>query len=190
MAARLIQSLTLNFGPPHPSAHGVLRLVLEMDGEVIERADPHIGMLHRGTEKLIEYKTYLQAIPYFDRLDYTSPLNQEHPFALAVEKLLGIEVPPRAQYIRVLYCEIGRLLNHLLNIAAYALDIGAMTPPLWGFEERTRAVGFEGPAPGRAGEAEANKDANRENPSKPGMQRHALAPVRRHRRNSLPIHGI
>ena len=142
MAERLIQSLTLNFGPQHPAAHGVLRLVLEMDGEVIERADPHIGMLHRGTEKLIEYKTYLQAIPYFDRLDYTSPLNQEHPFALAVEKLLGIEVPPRAQYIRVLYCEIGRLLNHLLNIAAYALDVGAMTPLLWGFEEREKLMEF------------------------------------------------
>ena len=142
MAERLIKSLTLNFGPQHPAAHGVLRLVLEMDGEVIERADPHIGMLHRGTEKLIEYKTYLQALPYFDRLDYTSPLNQEHPFALAVEKLLGIEAPPRAQYIRVLYCEIGRILNHLLNIATYALDIGAMTPLLWAFEEREKLLEF------------------------------------------------
>ena len=142
MAERLIKSLTLNFGPQHPAAHGVLRLVLEMDGEVIERADPHIGMLHRGTEKLIEYKTYLQAMPYFDRLDYTSPLNQEHPFALAVEKLLGIEVPPRAQYIRVLYCEIGRILNHLLNIAAYALDVGAMTPLLWFFEAREKLMEF------------------------------------------------
>ncbi|MCH8155039.1 MAG: NADH-quinone oxidoreductase subunit D [Proteobacteria bacterium] len=142
MAERLIKSLTLNFGPQHPAAHGVLRLVLEMDGEVIERADPHIGMLHRGTEKLIEYKTYLQALPYFDRLDYTSPLNQEHPFVLAVEKLLGIEVPPRAQYIRVLYCEIGRILNHLLNIATYALDIGAMTPLLWAFEEREKLMEF------------------------------------------------
>jgi NADH-quinone oxidoreductase subunit D len=142
MAERLIKSLTLNFGPQHPAAHGVLRLVLEMDGEVIERADPHIGMLHRGTEKLIEYKTYLQALPYFDRLDYTSPLNQEHPFALAVEKLLGIEAPPRAQYIRVLYSEIGRILNHLLNIATFALDIGAMTPLLWAFEEREKLLEF------------------------------------------------
>ena len=142
MAERLIKSLTLNFGPQHPAAHGVLRLVLEMNGEVIERADPHIGMLHRGTEKLIEYKTYLQALPYFDRLDYTAPLNQEHPFVLAVEKLLGIEVPPRAQYIRVLYCEIGRILNHLLNIATYALDIGAMTPLLWAFEEREKLMEF------------------------------------------------
>jgi len=142
MAERLIKSLTLNFGPQHPAAHGVLRMVLEMDGEVIERADPHIGMLHRGTEKLIEYKTYLQALPYFDRLDYTAPLNQEHPFVLAVEKLLGIEVPPRAQYIRVLYSEIGRILNHLLNIATYALDIGAMTPLLWAFEEREKLMEF------------------------------------------------
>ena len=142
MAERLIKSMTLNFGPQHPAAHGVLRLVLEMDGEVIERADPHIGMLHRGTEKLIEYKTYLQALPYFDRLDYTAPLNQEHPFVLAVEKLLGIEVPPRAQYIRVLYSEIGRILNHLLNIATYALDIGAMTPLLWAFEEREKLMEF------------------------------------------------
>ena len=142
MAERLIKSLTLNFGPQHPAAHGVLRLVLEMDGEVVERADPHIGMLHRGTEKLIEYKTYLQAVPYFDRLDYTSPLNQEHPFALAVEKLLGIEAPPRAQYIRVLYSEIGRILNHLLNIATFALDVGAMTPLLWAFEEREKLFEF------------------------------------------------
>ena len=142
MAERLIKSLTLNFGPQHPAAHGVLRLVLEMDGEVIERADPHIGMLHRGTEKLIEYKTYLQALPYFDRLDYTSPLNQEHPFALAVEKLLGIEVPPRAQYIRVLYSEIGRILNHLLNVVTFALDVGAMTPLLWAFEEREKLLEF------------------------------------------------
>ena len=142
MAERLIKSLTLNFGPQHPAAHGVLRLVLEMDGEVIERADPHIGMLHRGTEKLIEYKTYLQALPYFDRLDYTSPLNQEHPFALAVEKLLGIEAPPRAQYIRVLYSEIGRILNHLLNIVTFALDVGAMTPLLWAFEEREKLLEF------------------------------------------------
>ncbi len=130
------ENFTMNFGPQHPAAHGVLRLVLEMDGEVIERADPHIGLLHRGTEKLIEYKTYLQAVPYFDRLDYVSPMNQEHAFALAVEKLLGITPPPRAQYIRVLYCEIGRILNHLLNITTFAIDVGAMTPLLWAFEER------------------------------------------------------
>jgi NADH-quinone oxidoreductase subunit D len=120
----------------------VLRLVLEMDGEVIERADPHIGLLHRGTEKLIEYKTYMQALPYFDRLDYVSPMNQEHAFALATEKLLGIEVPPRAQYIRVLFCEITRLLNHLLNLTTFALDVGAMTPLLWGFEEREKLMEF------------------------------------------------
>ncbi|WP_193370543.1 NADH-quinone oxidoreductase subunit D [Pelagibius marinus] len=137
-----IKPLTLNFGPQHPAAHGVLRLVLEMDGEVIERADPHIGLLHRGTEKLIEYKTYLQAVPYFDRLDYVAPMNQEHAFALAVERLLGIEVPKRGQYIRVLYCEIGRILNHLLNITTFAIDVGAMTPILWGFEEREKLMEF------------------------------------------------
>jgi NADH-quinone oxidoreductase subunit D len=137
-----IKPMTLNFGPQHPAAHGVLRLVLEMDGEVIERADPHIGLLHRGTEKLIEYKTYLQAVPYFDRLDYVAPMNQEHAFALAVERLLGIEVPKRGQYIRVLYCEIGRILNHLLNITTFAIDVGAMTPLLWGFEEREKLMEF------------------------------------------------
>jgi len=142
MAETQIKPLTLNFGPQHPAAHGVLRLVLEMDGEVIERADPHIGLLHRGTEKLIEYKTYLQAVPYFDRLDYVAPMNQEHAFALAVEKLLGIEVPPRGQYIRVLYSEIGRILNHLLNICTFAIDIGAMTPILWGFEQREKLMEF------------------------------------------------
>ncbi|MEQ9609943.1 MAG: NADH-quinone oxidoreductase subunit D, partial [Kiloniellaceae bacterium] len=142
MAEVQIKPLTLNFGPQHPAAHGVLRLVLEMDGEVIERADPHIGLLHRGTEKLIEYKTYLQAVPYFDRLDYVAPMNQEHAFALAVERLLGIEVPKRAQYIRVLYCEIGRILNHLLNITTFAIDVGAMTPILWGFEEREKLMEF------------------------------------------------
>ena len=142
MAETQIKPLTLNFGPQHPAAHGVLRLVLEMDGEVIERADPHIGLLHRGTEKLIEYKTYLQAVPYFDRLDYVAPMNQEHAFALAVEKLLGIEVPPRGQYIRVLYSEIGRLLNHLLNITTFAIDVGAMTPILWGFEQREKLLEF------------------------------------------------
>jgi NADH-quinone oxidoreductase subunit D len=136
------QSFTMNFGPQHPAAHGVLRLILEMDGEVVERADPHIGLLHRGTEKLIEYKTYLQAIPYFDRLDYVSPMAQEHVFALAVEKLLGLEIPVRAKYIRVLFCEITRILNHLLNITTMAIDVGAMTPLLWGFEEREILMGF------------------------------------------------
>src|SRR3546814_11166160 len=125
--------MTLNFGPQHPAAHGVLRLVLEMDGEVIERADPHICLLHRGTEKLIEYKTYLQAVPYFDRLDYVAPMSQEHTFALGVERLLGIEVPKRAQYIRVLYAEISRVLHHLLTVTTFALDVGAMTPLLRGF---------------------------------------------------------
>ena len=137
-----IKPYTMNFGPQHPAAHGVLRLVLEMDGEVVERADPHIGLLHRGTEKLIEYKTYLQAIPYFDRLDYVAPMNQEHAFALAVEKLLGIEAPERAQYIRVLFSELGRILNHILNITTFALDVGAITPALWAFEEREFGMEF------------------------------------------------
>jgi NADH-quinone oxidoreductase subunit D len=133
---------TINFGPQHPAAHGVLRLLLELDGEVVERADPHIGLLHRGTEKLIEHKTYLQAVPYFDRLDYVSPMAQEHAFALAVEKLLGLTPPPRAQYLRVLFAEISRQLNHLLNITTMALDVGAMTPFLWGFEAREHMMGF------------------------------------------------
>jgi len=137
-----VKNLTLNFGPQHPAAHGVLRLVLEMDGEVIERADPHIGLLHRGTEKLIEHKTYLQALPYFDRLDYVSPMNQEHCYSLAVEKLLGLEIPLRAQYIRVLFSELTRLLNHILNVTTQALDVGAMTPLLWLFEEREKILGF------------------------------------------------
>ena len=136
MAETALRNFTVNFGPQHPAAHGVLRLVLELDGEVVERVDPHIGLLHRGTEKLIEYKTYPQAIPYFDRLDYVAPMNQEHAFCLAAERLLGIAVPKRGQLIRVLYCEIGRLLSHILNITTQALDIGALTPPLWGFEER------------------------------------------------------
>ncbi len=131
-----IRPYSVNFGPQHPAAHGVLRLVLEMDGEVVERADPHIGLLHRGTEKLIEYKTYLQAVPYFDRLDYMAPMCQEHAFALAVEKLLGVRVPERGQYIRVLFSEITRILNHLLNVTTFALDVGATTPSLWAFEER------------------------------------------------------
>lgn len=137
-----IKNLTLNFGPQHPAAHGVLRLVLEMDGEVIERADPHIGLLHRGTEKLIEHKTYLQALPYFDRLDYVSPMSMEHCYSLGVEKLLGCEVPRRAQYIRVLFGELTRLLNHTLNITTQALDVGAMTPLLWMFEEREKILEF------------------------------------------------
>lgn len=137
-----IKNMTLNFGPQHPAAHGVLRLILEMDGEVIVKADPHIGLLHRGTEKLIEHKTYLQAIPYFDRLDYVSPMCQEHAFALTVEKLLGCEVPRRAQYIRVLFAEITRILNHIMNITTQALDCGATTPLLWLFEEREKLMEF------------------------------------------------
>ena len=137
-----IKPLTLNFGPQHPAAHGVLRLVMEMDGEIVERADPHIGLLHRGTEKLIEHKTYLQAVPYFDRLDYVSPMCQEHAYALAVEKLLDVEVPKRGQYIRVLFSELSRILNHILNITTFALDVGAMTPLLWGFEEREFLMEF------------------------------------------------
>ncbi len=142
MNAPAMRNFTINFGPQHPAAHGVLRLVLELDGEVVERVDPHIGLLHRGTEKLIEQKTYLQAIPYFDRLDYVAPMNQEHAFCLAAEKLLGIQVPRRAQLIRVLYCEIGRLLSHILNVTTQAMDVGALTPPLWGFEEREKLMVF------------------------------------------------
>ena len=142
MAETSLRNFTINFGPQHPAAHGVLRLVLELDGEVVERVDPHIGLLHRGTEKLIEHKTYLQAVPYFDRLDYVAPMKQEHAFCLAVEKLLGIEVPRRAQLIRVLYSEIGRLLSHLLNVTTQAMDVGALTPPLWGFEQREKLMVF------------------------------------------------
>ncbi|MBV1886779.1 MAG: NADH-quinone oxidoreductase subunit D, partial [Parvibaculaceae bacterium] len=142
MAENQIRNININFGPQHPAAHGVLRLVLELDGEVVERCDPHIGLLHRGTEKLIESKTYLQAVPYFDRLDYVAPMNQEHAYALAVERLLGIEVPIRGQLIRVLYSEIGRLLSHILNITTQALDVGAMTPVTWGFEEREKMMVF------------------------------------------------
>ena len=142
MAETSVRNFTINFGPQHPAAHGVLRLVLELDGEIVERVDPHIGLLHRGTEKLIEHKTYLQAVPYFDRLDYVAPMNQEHAFCLAVEKLLGIAVPKRAQLIRVLYSEIGRLLSHLLNVTTQAMDVGALTPPLWGFEEREKLMVF------------------------------------------------
>ncbi len=136
------KTMNLNFGPQHPAAHGVLRLILQLDGEIVEKADPHIGLLHRGTEKLIEHKTYLQAIPYFDRLDYVAPMNQEHAFALAIEKILKIEVPVRAQFIRVIFCEIGRLLSHILNITTQAMDVGALTPTLWGFEERETLMTF------------------------------------------------
>ncbi len=143
-----IDSHSINFGPQHPAAHGVLRLILELDGEIVERADPHIGLLHRGTEKLIEYKTYMQAVPYFDRLDYVSPMCEEHAFAIAVEKLLGITPPDRGQWIRVLFAEITRVLNHLLNITTYALDVGAITPALWGFEEREKLMEFHEAASG------------------------------------------
>jgi len=136
------KTLNLNFGPQHPAAHGVLRLILELDGEVVEKADPHIGLLHRGTEKLIEHKTYSQAVPYFDRLDYVAPMNQEHAFALAVEKILNLEVPIRGQFIRVMFCEIGRILSHILNVTTQAMDVGALTPTLWGFEEREKLMGF------------------------------------------------
>ncbi|KKB78025.1 NADH dehydrogenase [Devosia soli] len=137
-----VRNFTINFGPVHPSAHGVLRMILELDGELVERVDPHVGLLHRGTEKLIEYKTYLQALPYFDRLDYVAPMNQEHAFALAVERMLDVEVPRRGQLIRVLYAEIGRLLAHLMNVTTQAMDIGALTPPLWGFEQREKLMVF------------------------------------------------
>ena len=131
-----IRNFNINFGPQHPAAHGVLRLVLELDGEIVERCDPHIGLLHRGTEKLMESRTYLQNLPYFDRLDYVAPMNQEHAWCLAIEKLTGVEVPRRASLIRVLYSEIGRILSHLLNVTTQAMDVGALTPPLWGFEKR------------------------------------------------------
>ncbi len=142
MSEVTLQSYTMNFGPQHPAAHGVLRLVLELDGEVVDRTDPHIGLLHRGTEKLIEYRPYLQSVGYFDRLDYVSMMCQEHAYVLAIENLLGIEIPKRAQFIRVLFSEITRILNHLLNVTTMALDVGAMTPLLWGFEEREKLMGF------------------------------------------------
>ncbi|MBB3998775.1 NADH-quinone oxidoreductase subunit D [Aureimonas pseudogalii] len=142
MAEIDVRNFNINFGPQHPAAHGVLRLVLELDGENVERVDPHIGLLHRGTEKLIEQKTYLQAIPYFDRLDYVAPMNQEHAFCLAIERLADVDVPIRGQLIRVLYCEIGRILSHLLNVTTQAMDVGALTPPLWGFEEREKLMVF------------------------------------------------
>ena len=142
MAEAHIKNYTINFGPQHPAAHGVLRMVMELDGEIVDRIDSHIGLLHRGTEKLIEYKTYLQAMPYFDRLDYVAPMSQEHAYCLAVEKLLGIAPPLRGQYVRVLFAEISRVLNHLLNITAFAMDVGAMTPMLWGFEQREKLMEF------------------------------------------------
>ena len=142
MTEHNLRNFSINFGPQHPAAHGVLRLVLELDGEVVERVDPHIGFLHRGTEKLMEARTYLQNVPYFDRLDYCAPMNQEHAFCLAIERLLGVEVPRRGQLIRVLYSEIGRLLSHLLNVTSQAMDVGALTPPLWGYEEREKLMEF------------------------------------------------
>jgi NADH-quinone oxidoreductase subunit D len=137
-----IRNFNINFGPQHPAAHGVLRLVLELDGEIVERCDPHIGLLHRGTEKLMESRTYLQNLPYFDRLDYVAPMNQEHAWCLAIERLTGTPVPRRASLIRVLFSEIGRVLNHLLNVTTQAMDVGALTPPLWGFEEREKLMVF------------------------------------------------
>ena len=141
-AEQRIRNFNINFGPQHPAAHGVLRLVLELDGEIVERCDPHIGLLHRGTEKLMESRTYLQNLPYFDRLDYVAPMNQEHAWCLAIERLTGTPVPRRAQVIRVLFCEIGRILSHLLNVTTQAMDVGALTPPLWGFEEREKLMVF------------------------------------------------
>ncbi len=141
-ASQGLRNFNINFGPQHPAAHGVLRLILELDGEVVERVDPHVGFLHRGTEKLMESRTYLQNVPYFDRLDYCAPMNQEHAFCLAIERLLGVDVPRRGQLIRVLYAEIGRLLSHLLNVTSQAMDVGALTPPLWGYEEREKLMVF------------------------------------------------
>ena len=137
-----VRKFNLNFGPQHPAAHGVLRLILELDGELVERVDPHVGLLHRGTEKLIEARPYTQNTPYFDRLDYVAPMNQEHAFVLAIERMIGLEVPRRGQLIRVLYCEIGRVLSHLMNVTTQAMDVGALTPPLWGFEEREKLMVF------------------------------------------------
>src|SRR5665213_620635 len=142
MTEHNLRNFSINFGPQHPAAHGVLRLVLELDGEIVQRVDPHIGLLHRGTEKLMEARTYLQNVPYFDRLDYVAPMNQEHAFVLAIEKLLDLDVPKRAQYIRVLFSEIGRILSHILNVTTQAMDVGALTPPLWGFEEREKLMVF------------------------------------------------
>ena len=171
MAELDIKTTTLNFGPQHPAAHGVLRLVLELDGEVVERADPHIGLLHRGTEKLIEYKTYLQAVPYFDRLDYVSPMCQEHAFALAAEALLGIEVPPRGRYVRVLFAEITRLLNHLLNVTTFAMDVGALTPALWAFEEREKLMEFYEAVSGARMHAAYVRPGGVHRPPPPGLEK-------------------
>jgi NADH dehydrogenase (ubiquinone) Fe-S protein 2 len=137
-----IKNFTMNFGPQHPAAHGVLRLILELDGELVRKADPHIGLLHRGTEKLIEYKTYIQALPYFDRLDYVSMMSQEHAYSLAVENLLNCKIPIRAKYIRVIYSELTRILNHILAVTTHAMDVGALTPFLWLFEEREKLMEF------------------------------------------------
>ena len=137
-----IRNFNINFDPQHPAAHGVLRLVLELDGEIVERTDPHIGLLHRGTEKLMESRTYLQNLPYFDRLDYVAPMNQEHAWCMAIEKLVGAEIPRRGSLLRILYSEMGRILNHLLNVTTQAMDVGALTPPLWGFEEREKLMVF------------------------------------------------
>ena len=175
------RTFTINFGPQHPAAHGVLRLILEMDGEVVERADAHIGLLHRGTEKFIEIRPYLQSIPYFDRLEYVSPMMQEHSFVLAVEKLLGIEVPIRAQYIRVLFDEITRILSHLLNVTTMALDVGAMTPLLWMFEEREKLMEFYEAVSGQRMHAELLSLRRRQSRSAQGSRRtdHRLdGPVR------------
>ena len=170
------RTYTINFGPQHPAAHGVLRLILEMDGEVVERTDPHIGLLHRGTEKFIELRPYLQSIPYFDRLDYVSPMMQEHAFVLAVEKLLGIEMPLRAQYIRMLFDEITRIISHLLNVTTMALDVGAMTPLLWMFEEREKLMEFYEAVSGAA-------HARQLLPVRRRQSRHARGPQR-------PDHGV
>jgi NADH dehydrogenase (ubiquinone) Fe-S protein 2 len=140
--SKKIKNFTMNFGPQHPAAHGVLRLILELDGELVRKADPHIGLLHRGTEKLIEYKTYIQALPYFDRLDYVSMMSQEHAYSLAVENLLNLKIPIRAQYIRVIYSELTRILNHILAVTTHAMDVGALTPFLWLFEEREKLMEF------------------------------------------------
>lgn len=139
---KVLKTFNLNFGPQHPSAHGVLRLILELSGEIVQRSDSHIGLLHRGTEKLIENKTYLQALPYFDRLDYVSMMAQEHAFSLAVEKILDLKIPRRAKILRVVFCEVTRILNHLMSLTTHALDVGALTPFLWAFEEREKLMGF------------------------------------------------
>ena len=182
MAEAALRNFTINFGPQHPAAHGVLRLILELDGEVVTRVDPHIGLLHRGTEKLIEHKTYLQAIPYFDRLDYWAPMNQEHAFCLAIEKLIGIEVPRRAQLIRVLFSEIGRILSHICNVTAQAMDLGALTPPLRGFEQREILMGYYERASGARPQLTISVPA--------ACTRPARRPDRRHRGVLRSVHHV